>query len=112
MRGAIPPLLQYAFMAWCLGRAQGKLHLPLPCPCLRISLIPTVCILKFNLFINCISSSWNKISLVFCRFISLISGNLPLVEWQATLHLNGYKFGYTSWEWNSGPHFVHLGSIN
>jgi hypothetical protein len=23
MRGAIPPLPQYAFMAWCLVKAQG-----------------------------------------------------------------------------------------
>jgi len=24
MRGAIPPLTQHAFMAWCLVKAQGK----------------------------------------------------------------------------------------
>jgi len=27
MSGAIPPLPQYAFMAWCLVIAQGQLHL-------------------------------------------------------------------------------------
>jgi hypothetical protein len=27
MRGAIPPLPQYAFMAWCLVKTQGQLHL-------------------------------------------------------------------------------------
>jgi hypothetical protein len=27
MSGAIPPLLQYAFMAWCSVKAQGKLYL-------------------------------------------------------------------------------------
>jgi hypothetical protein len=30
MRGAIPPLPQYAFMAWCSVKAQGQLSLPLP----------------------------------------------------------------------------------
>jgi len=32
MREAIPPLTQYAFMAWCLVKAQGEgvdcMHLP------------------------------------------------------------------------------------
>jgi hypothetical protein len=27
MRGAIPPLPQYAFMAWCSVKAQGHLYL-------------------------------------------------------------------------------------
>jgi hypothetical protein len=27
MSGAIPPLLQYSFMAWCLVKAQGQLYL-------------------------------------------------------------------------------------
>jgi len=27
MRGAIPPLPQYAFMAWCSVKAQGQLYL-------------------------------------------------------------------------------------
>jgi hypothetical protein len=27
MSGAIPPLLQYAFMAWCPVKAQGQLYL-------------------------------------------------------------------------------------
>jgi hypothetical protein len=27
MCGAIPPLPQYAFMAWCSVKAQGQLHL-------------------------------------------------------------------------------------
>jgi hypothetical protein len=27
MSGAIPPLLQYAFMAWCSVKAQGQLYL-------------------------------------------------------------------------------------
>jgi hypothetical protein len=27
MRGAIPPLPQYAFMAWCSFEAQGQLYL-------------------------------------------------------------------------------------
>jgi hypothetical protein len=27
MSGAIPPLLQYAFMAWCLVKAQGQIYL-------------------------------------------------------------------------------------
>jgi hypothetical protein len=27
MRGAIHPLPQYAFMAWCSVKAQGQLHL-------------------------------------------------------------------------------------
>jgi uncharacterized protein (DUF2141 family) len=26
MRGAIPLLSQYAFMAWCLAKAQGQLY--------------------------------------------------------------------------------------
>jgi len=31
MSGAIPPLPQYAFMAWCLVKAQVQLYLlPLP----------------------------------------------------------------------------------
>jgi len=30
MSGTIPPLPQYAFMAWCLVKAQGQLYL-LPC---------------------------------------------------------------------------------
>jgi hypothetical protein len=31
MSGAITPLPQYAFMAWCLVKAQGQLYLlPLP----------------------------------------------------------------------------------
>jgi hypothetical protein len=29
MNGAIPPLPQYAFMAWCLVTAQGQLHFAL-----------------------------------------------------------------------------------
>jgi len=27
VRGAVPPLSQCAFMAWCLVKAQGKLYL-------------------------------------------------------------------------------------
>jgi hypothetical protein len=27
MREAIPPLLQYAFMAWCSVKAQGQIYL-------------------------------------------------------------------------------------
>jgi hypothetical protein len=27
MRGAVPPLPQYAFMAWCSVKAQGQLYL-------------------------------------------------------------------------------------
>jgi len=27
MRGAIPPLFQYALMAWCLVKTQGQLYL-------------------------------------------------------------------------------------
>jgi len=27
MRGAIPPLPQYAFVAWCLVKAQGQIYL-------------------------------------------------------------------------------------
>jgi hypothetical protein len=27
MRGAIPPLPQYAFLAWCSVKTQGQLHL-------------------------------------------------------------------------------------
>jgi hypothetical protein len=27
MSGAIPPLLQYAFMAWCSVKAQGQIYL-------------------------------------------------------------------------------------
>jgi hypothetical protein len=27
MSGAIPPLPQYAFMAWCLEKAQGQLYI-------------------------------------------------------------------------------------
>jgi hypothetical protein len=27
MGGAVPPLPQYAFMAWCSGGAQGQLYL-------------------------------------------------------------------------------------
>jgi hypothetical protein len=29
MRGALPPLPQHAFMAWCLVKAEGQLCLPL-----------------------------------------------------------------------------------
>jgi hypothetical protein len=29
MSGAIPPLLQYAFMAWCLVKVQGQLYFTL-----------------------------------------------------------------------------------
>jgi hypothetical protein len=29
MRGAIPALLQYAFMVWCLVKAQGQFYLTL-----------------------------------------------------------------------------------
>jgi len=32
MSGAIPTLLQYAFMAWWLVKAQGQLYLTLPLP--------------------------------------------------------------------------------
>jgi hypothetical protein len=33
MHGAIPPFPQFAFMAWCLVKAQGQLYLlPLPLP--------------------------------------------------------------------------------
>jgi hypothetical protein len=27
MSGAVPPLAQYAFMAWCSAKAQGQLYL-------------------------------------------------------------------------------------
>jgi len=27
MSGSVPPLLHYAFMAWCLVEAQGQLYL-------------------------------------------------------------------------------------
>jgi hypothetical protein len=41
MSGAIPPLPQYASMAWCSVKTQGKLYL-LPLPFMRLSgnLIP------------------------------------------------------------------------
>jgi hypothetical protein len=29
MRGAIPPILQYTFMAWCSVKAQGQLYVTL-----------------------------------------------------------------------------------
>jgi hypothetical protein len=32
MRGAIPPLLQYAFMAWCSLEKSTETTLPLLCP--------------------------------------------------------------------------------
>jgi hypothetical protein len=32
MSGAMPPLPQYAFMAWCLVEAQGQLYLYLQYP--------------------------------------------------------------------------------
>jgi hypothetical protein len=38
MRGAVPPLHQYAFMAWCSVKAQGQLYLYLHNLNLRISL--------------------------------------------------------------------------
>jgi hypothetical protein len=31
MSGAVSPLPQYGFMAWCLVKAQGQLYLFLPC---------------------------------------------------------------------------------
>jgi hypothetical protein len=31
MSGAIPPLPQHAFMAWCLVKAQGQLYLFIAC---------------------------------------------------------------------------------
>jgi hypothetical protein len=37
MRGAIPPLSQYAFMAWCSVKAQGQLYLYLFIPCFKKS---------------------------------------------------------------------------
>jgi hypothetical protein len=33
MCGAIPPLLQYAFMAWCSVKAQGQLYLYITIGC-------------------------------------------------------------------------------
>jgi len=36
MRGTIPPLPQYAFRTWCLGKAQGQLYL---LPFVTISLL-------------------------------------------------------------------------
>jgi hypothetical protein len=38
MSGAMPPLPQYALMAWCLVKAQGQLYL-LPLPTELISAI-------------------------------------------------------------------------
>jgi hypothetical protein len=34
MRGAIPPLSQYAFMVWCSIKAQGQLYLHLYVVCM------------------------------------------------------------------------------
>jgi hypothetical protein len=36
MRGAIPPLPQYAFMAWCLVKAQGPLTILVISPCTEV----------------------------------------------------------------------------
>jgi hypothetical protein len=37
MGGAIPPLTQYAFMAWCLVKAQGQLYLYLTFTCISLN---------------------------------------------------------------------------
>jgi hypothetical protein len=37
MNGAIPPLPQYAFMAWCSVKAQGQLYLTLPLTYLQLT---------------------------------------------------------------------------
>jgi hypothetical protein len=61
MSGAIPPLLQYAFMAWCLVEKQG-LTLPLPLqvifkpmwkPMFNYSLYRTISYPHFNGRRNC-----------------------------------------------------------
>jgi hypothetical protein len=48
MSGAIPPLPQYAFMAWCLVKAQGH------------SLLRSVALINFERF-KC--STWNAFHL-------------------------------------------------
>jgi hypothetical protein len=39
MSGAIPPLLQYVFMAWCLVKAQGQLYLHLYLPITLVTVV-------------------------------------------------------------------------
>jgi hypothetical protein len=39
MSGAVPPLPQYAFMAWCSVKAQGQLYIYLTLPYLTLSYI-------------------------------------------------------------------------
>jgi hypothetical protein len=46
MSGAIPPLPQYAFMVWCLVKAQGQLYLYL--------FLRQFCILFVHFFSVCI----------------------------------------------------------
>jgi hypothetical protein len=48
MRGAIPPLPQYASIAWCSVKAQGQLYLHLsPLRCRKVSVLPR----NFNLLL-------------------------------------------------------------
>jgi hypothetical protein len=46
MGGAIHPLPQYAFMAWCLVKAQGQLHLFTSCITILVSTLGCVRILE------------------------------------------------------------------
>jgi len=63
MRGAISPLPQYAFMAWCSVKSQGKLYL-LPLPCMF-----TVLIIKFWDFFTLLLL-WQL--LMYCESVGLL----------------------------------------
>jgi hypothetical protein len=49
MSGAVPPLPQYAFMAWCLVKAQGQLYIFFTLSKLYCSIYSAVLYLLLNL---------------------------------------------------------------
>jgi hypothetical protein len=52
MSGAIPPLPQYAFMAWCSVEAQGQLYLLLYCPQVFKIVINNIYYIKIGYKVN------------------------------------------------------------
>jgi hypothetical protein len=50
MRGAIPPLPLYVFMAWCLVKQRGNFTFTLPfTPCMYVEIIKTKADIKLTL---------------------------------------------------------------
>jgi hypothetical protein len=58
MHGALPPLPQYAFMPWCLFKAQGQVYLYLRNAALRglLQLLANSCLSSLNININILFS--------------------------------------------------------